>query len=169
MANKGILNPEERVELIEGVIMPMAAKKPPHSAITQSASDYLRELFLGMALVRVQEPIYLNSRSEPEPDIAIVRHDVRRYIDHHPTPEEVLLVVEVADRTLSFDCKRKVKLYSQAGIADYWVIDVKQQRVFVFRELADKTYQQETVWSKDAVVRAVAFPDIAVSLTRFFP
>lgn len=168
MADSGILGPEERVELIEGQIIPMAAKNPPHSAITKQTADYLREILAGVADIRIQEPVHLSSRSEPEPDIAIVRIDPRNYIDHHPLPVEVFLLIEVADRTLKFDCKTKAALYAKAGIADYWVIDVKEQQVFVFREPGTKTYQQETVWRKNAVLRLSAFPDILVLVENFF-
>ena len=91
-----------------------------------------------------------------------------RYSDYHPYPEEVLLLIEVADTTLNFDRKRKAVSYARAGIADYWVIDVKGEQVFVFR-LGDKTYQQETVWDKDATLTLLAFPDVAIKVPSFFP
>lgn len=169
MADTGIIGPEERVELIEGQIIPLAAKNPAHSAITGKASDYLKELFSGLALVRIQEPVHLNSRSEPEPDIAVVRIEPRNYINDHPRPEQVFLLIEVSDSTLNFDLKNKSIIYAKAQIFNYWVIDVRAQRVFVFQEPEAKRYQQETVWGKNGILTVTAFPDIPILVENFFP
>ncbi|HAA26424.1 MAG TPA: hypothetical protein DCE56_00515 [Cyanobacteria bacterium UBA8553] len=94
MTAAGILDPDERVELLEGQVISMAAKNPPHSATNLCAADYLRNLLTGKALIRVQDPIDLSVYSEPEPDIAVVQIDPRRYVDHHPTPAEIFLLDE---------------------------------------------------------------------------
>ena len=170
MSDKGIFQPDERVELLNGKIIAMAAKKPPHSLVTQCVSDYLKELlqFPGIALVRTQEPIHLDSRSEPEPDIAVVRLPLLQYEDHHPYPGEIYLVIEVADTTLHYDRRTKASAYAEAGIPDYWVIDVKE-RIHTFREPGTKKYQYEKVYDKSAKLALVAFPDIKVIVHRFFP
>lgn len=169
MSDKGILKPDERTELVDGHIISMAAKKPPHSIVNQLAGDYLKQVLSGQAVVRTQEPVHLNAKSEPEPDIAVVQLPLTRYTDHHPYPEEVFLLIEVADTTLNFDRKRKAVSYARAGIADYWVIDVKGEQVFVFREPGAKTYQQETVCDRDATLTLLAFPDVPVKVQNFFP
>lgn len=169
MSDKRILPPDERTELLDGKIILMAVKKPPHSAVTQCAADYLTKLLMGVALVRRQEPVRLNSRSEPEPDIAVVRIDKRRYFAHHPRPEDIFLLIEVADATLSYDRKKKASAYAKAGIIDYWVIDVKKERTFVFRNPEDKTYQQENVYGKASVLNSLNFPDTQIVLANFFP
>lgn len=84
MSNLGVLKPDERTELIDGEIFLMAVKNPPHSAITKTASDYLRDLLRGKADVRIQEPVHLSDCSEPEPDIVLVRIKPRNYIERHP-------------------------------------------------------------------------------------
>lgn len=169
MAEAGILGPEERVELIEGHIIPMAAKNPPHSAITKHTADYLRDLVKGVADIRIQEPIHINSHSEPEPDIAVVRTAPRNYVDRHPTPEEVFLIIEVADSTLNFDRKNKAAIYAKAQIADYWVIDVRQKQIFVFREPTPIKYQHETVWDANTALVILQFPHIPILVKNFFP
>ena len=169
MSDKGILKPDERTELLDGHIISMAAKKPLHSLVNQLAGDYLKQVLSGLAVVRTQEPVHLNAKSEPEPDIAVVQLPLTRYSDHHPYPEEVLLLIEVADTTLNFDRKKKAVSYARAGIADYWVIDVKGEQVFVFRDPGAKSYQQETVWAKDATLTLLAFPDVSVKVQNFFP
>ncbi len=91
MLETGIITADERVELIDGQVIPMSAKNPPHAATTLCASDYLKRWrsppqasLAEVALIRVQDPIQLSQYSEPEPDIAVVRIDARKYIAHHP-------------------------------------------------------------------------------------
>ena len=169
LSDKGILSPDERSELLDGEILLMAAKKPPHSSITQCTADYLTKLLTGIALVRRQEPVWPNSHSEPEPDIAVVRIDDRRYFAHHPTPKDIFLLIEVADATLSYDRKKKASAYAKAGIFDYWVIDVKKERVFVLRDPKGNTYQQEVVYGKASVLNPISLPDTQLILANFFP
>lgn len=168
MADLGILHPDERVELLEGQIIAMAAKNPPHSAITKRTADTLRNLLAGTD-IRVQEPIHINNRSEPEPDIAVVKIDPRDYINRHPIPDDVFLLVEVADRTLSYDCNKKAALYARAGISEYWVIDIKNEKVIVFSEPASKTYQQKSLQDKYSNLSLIAFSNITVEINKIFP
>jgi Uma2 family endonuclease len=169
MAEAGILSPDERVELIEGQIIPMAAKNPPHAATNLCAANILRNLLIGKALIRIQDPIFLSSTSEPEPDIAVVRIEPRFYLDHHPRPEEIFLIVEVADTTLERDRKLKAPTYAKAGIADYWILDVNTRQVYVLREPGEETYQQETILDTNATISVLAFPEIEIQIDQLFP
>jgi Uma2 family endonuclease len=121
MTEVGIFGAEERVELLEGQIISMAAKNPPHSATNMCAAEYLKTLLSGLALIRIQDPINLNAYSEPEPDIAVVRINPRFYVDSHPTPNDIFLLIEISDTTLERDRKQKAFAYAKAGIADYWI------------------------------------------------
>jgi Uma2 family endonuclease len=134
LTETGILDPDERVELIDGQIVSNNSKNPPHAATNLSAGDYLRTLLAGLALIRIQNPVTLSANSEPEPDIAVVQIDPRLYQDFHPAPANILLLVEVADTTLETDRNRKARAYAKAGIADYWILDVNTRQVYVFRE-----------------------------------
>jgi Uma2 family endonuclease len=124
MTETGILNPDKRVELIDGQIISRSAKNPPHAATNLCAADYLRNLLAGLALIRIQDPIALSYNSEPEPDIAVVQIDLRLYQDFHPAPDNIFLLVEIADTTLETDRKPKASAYAKAGITDYWILDV---------------------------------------------
>lgn len=169
MAVAGILSPDERVELIEGQIIPMSAKNPPHAATNLCAADYLRNLLSGRALIRIQDPISLSAYSEPEPDIAVVRVDSQRYLEHHPTADEIFLLVEVADTTLARDRKQKAPIYAKAKIADYWILDVNTRQVYVFREPRNEAYTQETILDQEATLSMLAFPEIEVQIDQLFP
>ena len=169
MVETGILAPDERVELLAGEIISMAAKKPPHVVVTKLAADYLEQLLDGLALVRSQDPVHLNQYSEPEPDIALVMPPVRRYLEHHPTPEEIFLLIEVADSTLKFDTNKKARLYAESNVADYWVIDALTRQVYVFRKPVAGIYTQNKVLDDNSTTTLLAFPSIEVKLIEFFP
>lgn len=169
MTEAGILDPDERVELLEGQIIAMSAKNPPHSATNLCAADYLRNLLTGKALIRIQDPVDLNVYSEPEPDIAVVQIDPRRYVDHHPTPAEIFLLVEIADTTLERDRTSKAAAYAKAGIADYWILDVNTRQVRVFREIVAEAYQRETILNEEATLCMLAFPELEVQIDQLFP
>ncbi|MBD2440057.1 Uma2 family endonuclease [Nostoc sp. FACHB-110] len=169
MLETGIITADERVELIEGQVIPMSAKNPPHAATTLCASDYLKRLLAEVALVRVQDPIQLSQYSEPEPDIAVVRIDSRKYVAHHPQPDEVFLLIEVADTTLESDRQQKAPLYAQAGIIEYWILDVNQYQVYVFCEPNLAGYNQQFILDENATFSLITFPEIAVQISQIFP
>lgn len=169
MAEHGILSPWERTELIEGQVISMAAQKPPHSCITDNLEEYFRELFAGVAKVRSQKPVVLSNASEPEPDIAIVKIDERNYYDRHPTVADVFLIVEVSDSTLAFDTNQKLAAYSRSGISDYWVVDVKEEVVRIFRHPHNGEYLQQLFVHPGNKVTTLAFPEIKIEISKFFP
>ncbi|WP_347242212.1 Uma2 family endonuclease [Nostoc sp. FACHB-892] len=117
----------------------------------------------------MQDPIQVSQYSEPEPDIAVVRIDARKYINHHPAPNEIFLLIEVADTTLDMDRKQKAPLYANAGIADYWILDVNQRQVFIFREPLFQGYNQQLILQEDATLSLIAFPEIEVQISQLFP
>ena len=169
MIEAGILQPEDKVELIEGQIVQMAAKGTAHGAAVRRTAELLRDILAGQASVHTQDPIQLDNRSEPEPDVAAVRVDSLDYADHHPTPEEIYLVIEVADTTLAKDCGSKARAYARAGIADYWVLDVNDRRLHVFREASQTGYQSEVVLGEDATVEPLSFPSLSLPVNQMLP
>lgn len=169
MIEAEILTTSDRVELLEGQILEISPQQPPHAATTQWSFNYLSSLFVGQAFLRMQLPITLCPNSEPEPDIAVVRIDPRNYLDHHPTPNEIFLLIEVADSTLNRDCKLKASTYAKANIVDYWVVDVNGRRVYIFRQPGETNYQQEMILDEHTTISLLAFPDIAVQISCLFP
>jgi Uma2 family endonuclease len=169
MIEAGILQPEDKVELIEGQIVQMAAKGTAHEATVTRTARVLRNSLGERVLIRTEAPIQLDNRSEPEPDVAAVRVDSLDYADHHPTPEEIYLVIEVADTTLAKDCGSKARAYAGAGIADYWVLDVNDRRLHVFREASQTGYQSEVVLGEDATVEPLSFPSLSLPVNQMLP
>ncbi len=169
MAEAGIFGAEERVELLEGKIIWMIAKGTAHRSAV-GRTDYLfKNRLVNRAWVSIQEPVKLNERSEPEPDVAVVKIDPLDYADHHPTPSEVYLIIEVADSSLKLDCETKSKAYSKAGIIDYWVLDVVSRQLHVFRQPADDGYQSEEIFAEDCTISPLEFPDLQIGVFEMLP
>ncbi|QZZ23167.1 Uma2 family endonuclease [Leptothermofonsia sichuanensis E412] len=169
MVEAGILDPEERVELIDGHIINMAAKGTAHASATTRTSRRLRQLLGEQVLIRLQEPIRLNDYSEPEPDIAVVQPEPFDYADHHPTVSEVYFVIEVADSTLKKDCGFKAKAYARSGILDYWVLDVVQRELHLFREPDQKGYQYRLILAETAMIAPLQFPTATTLVSDLLP
>ncbi len=169
MIDAGILQPEDRVELIEGQIVEMAAKGTAHEATITRTARVRRNSLGDQVLIRTEAPIQLDNRSEPEPDVAAVRVDSLDYADHHPTPEEIYLVIEVADTTLAKDCGTKATAYARAGIADYWVLDINDRQLHVFRDPSQTGYQRNVVLAEDATVAPLSFPSFSLAVNQMLP
>jgi Uma2 family endonuclease len=130
MARVGILSEDAPVELLNGWVVPKMTKNPPHSGTTRLVRAALERVIPPGWFVDTQEPITL-ATSEPEPDVAVIRGDRRRYLDRHPSPAEVALVVEVADASLDRDEIVKKPLYAEASIPVYWIVNLVEHRVEV--------------------------------------
>ena len=170
MSELGILDANDRTELIEGQILVMAAKGTPHVLGLRLLAVALDTLLENQPFfVSTQDPIQLNDFSEPEPDLAIVRGTALDYADRHPDSNDLALVVEVADSTLKYDCEVKDKLYAQSGIEDYWVLDVKNRKLHIFRNPTPKGYTSHLILTPPNSIAPLAFPDRSVSLIDILP
>ena len=164
MAEAGIFHPNERVELIAGQIIRMTAKGTAHEAAITRTDKLLENLLREQVLTRLQSPVKLDDYSEPEPDIAAVMPDPMYYEDHHPTPSEIYLIIEVADTSFKIDRQVKAPVYAQSGITDYWILDVNDRKLHVFREPTPDGYQSEVILSEDARVSPLAFPSCTITV-----
>ncbi|WP_299492073.1 Uma2 family endonuclease [Acaryochloris sp. IP29b_bin.137] len=163
MRDFGILD-HRRCELINGEIWDMTPEGEFHRFVNHRGVNYLREMVKGKAEVFEAHPITL-AESEPEPDIAIVHRPDTRYLQHHPYPEDIYWLVEVADTTLAYDLDTKRKPYGEVGIAEYWVIDVAGKQMTVFRDLRNGDYAMQNTLS-DGIVYPVDFPDVSVEVRQ---
>jgi len=168
MAEAGSFAPDARVELIDGVIIDMPPIGSPHAAMGRRLDSLLREVAGSQALVSCQWPLQLGDDSEPQPDIALVRPLENFYEDRHPTAADTLLVVEISVTTLDDDLHTKVRLYARHRIPEYWVVDVVNHRLHVFRRPSGSDYEQ--AWSVDrpGEVEIEALPGLSVDLSRIF-
>lgn len=164
MADAGILAPDERVELIEGQLYRMAAKGTFHSAAITRIKRLLEARLGNRVLLRFQDPVRLSGDSEPEPDVAVVRPDRLDYEDHHPTSEEIYLLIEVSDRTLKYDRELKAPAYARSRVREYWILDVNARQLYMFREPGAEGYTNQVVLAESDLIAPLAFPDCQVSV-----
>lgn len=141
MAEAGILSEDDRVELIEGEIIEMSPIGSRHAACIDRLSTLLHRLPGLAAIVRVQSPIRLDQYSEPQPDIAVLRPREDFYSRSHPTPADVLVVIEVADSSATYDRAVKVPLYARAEIAEVWLLDLVRDEIEIFSQPENGTYK----------------------------
>jgi Uma2 family endonuclease len=127
----GILTEDDNLELLEGYLVHKMSRNPPHDAALQLLQELLPRLLLAGWCLRMQSAITLSS-SEPEPDGAVVRGNARSYSSRHPTPADIGVVIEVADATLAGDRIDKGRIYAQAGIACYWIVNLVDRQVEVY-------------------------------------
>jgi Uma2 family endonuclease len=151
-----------RLELIRGEIREMASIGPPHEDVVDRLSAWsFSTPAAGKIRVRVQDSVGLPSlASAPQPDIAWVVE--RDYSRGRPTPPDVLLIVEVAESSLKYDCGEKAELYAEAGIADYWVVNVAERSIEVRRDPAAGRYRSLQTYQGDQEIRPLALPDAAL-------
>ncbi len=122
---------DERVELLDGEIIAMGTNNPPHASTVGRLTSLLVPMLVGRYTTRVQLPVRLDPYSQPQPDLAICTFDPDHYESDHPTPEQILLLIEVSDASLAFDRKRKRVAYARAGIPEYWILNVPDRIVEV--------------------------------------
>ncbi len=164
MIAAGILTPADRVELLNGQIIEMVPQDPSHAANTSSFGNQLVVKLADRAWIRTQLPLTLTPDSEPEPDIAIVHIDTKLYRDRHPSPTDVFWLIEIANTTLRRDRTLKAPLYAQAGIPEYWIVDLTQQQVIVQTQPQGDRYRSIQVFSRTEQIVPSAFPDVVVEL-----
>ena len=133
MIETGVLTSEDRVELIEGIVIQKMTQHPPHATAIDYTADALRPLLPAGWRLREQKPIKL-SDSQPEPDIVVVRGPLQLYERRHPRPADITLVIEVADTTLETDRRDKGRAYARARIPRYWIINLNERQVEVYTE-----------------------------------
>ncbi|MBC5795200.1 Uma2 family endonuclease [Sphaerospermopsis sp. LEGE 00249] len=169
MAEAGIFEPSERVELLEGKIICIVAKGTVHRSAVGRTNKLLQNRLENQAWIAIQDPVKLNERSEPEPDVAVVKIDPLDYADHHPTPDEIYFIIEVADSSLKLDTEIKAKAYSQAGIKDYWVLDVVKRELIVFRNPTPEGYQNQEISTEHQKISPLDFPDLEIMVAEMLP
>ncbi len=147
MIEAGILNEDENVELLEGLIVPKMSRKPPHDGVLGMLDDDIRSILPKKWKVRIQCAI-TTTDSEPEPDFALVRGPLSRYFTRHPQPADVGLVVEVSDTTLDTDRAVKGPIYATAGIPYNWIVNIVAQTIEVYSDPANGKYQARKDYGK---------------------
>jgi Uma2 family endonuclease len=164
MSEAGVFGNNERVELIEGEIIQMAAIGKRHAARVDRLANFFYEQVRRRAIIRVQNPICLDHKSEPQPDIALVQRRADFYEESLPNSQHIFLLVEVADSTVDYDRDVKVPNYARSGIQEVWLWDLEVNCLEVYRLPTANGYSSMQKIAGGEIVSPLAFPDLQVSI-----
>jgi Uma2 family endonuclease len=169
MIEAGVFREDDRVELLDGEVVAMAALGRRHAEAVRNCNHGFSRRAGDGAVVDVQNPLDLRPHARPEPDVALLRPPQARYRGRLPTAEDVLLVVEVAETSLTTDRDAKVPLYARAGIPEAWLINLVHDVVLVYREPTADGYRVVQTIRRGETVSPLAFPDWAIPVDELLP
>ncbi len=164
----------KRVELIEGEIIEMSPMKSPHATAVSLVYEVLREVFDNNHFIRSQQPLSFSKITEPEPDLAVIKGKIRDFSDSHPKTAELL--IEVSDATIYYDRGKKSNLYAKNKIQDYWIVNLKDKRLEVFRRpIKDKnayygfSYGEKLIFTEQDEVSPLAAREAKIKVADLLP
>jgi Uma2 family endonuclease len=167
MIEQEILIENNSVELLNGLLMEKVTKGIRHAALNDLIGDLFRETLGRRVYVRLQNPIVLDDLSEPEPDVVVCKPPRQTYFKRHPLPEDIFLILEIADTILLYDRNDKAPLYAKAGIQQYLLLDVKKQTIEDYRDPSADGYQFRQTLRVGQNLNLVAFPEIEIAVDEF--
>ncbi len=168
MIEHGILTTEDKVELLNGVIINKMPKGIQHAALNDLLAELFREKLGNSVIIRNQNPIVIEDFSEPEPDIVLAKPPREIYFEKHPTPEDILLVVETSDSTLGRDRFAKGLTYAKASIRQYLVLNVQDQTIEDYQNPNEDGYGSKQTYRSGEAFNLVAFPEIEIKVDDLF-
>lgn len=166
MAKAGILKPDDRVELIEGRIIEMSSIGSPHAACVSRFVRLLSKSIGDSAILSPQNPVRLDDFSEPVPDIALVKLRDDYYAARHPTPSDVLLLIEVADSSLLKDRNIKVPLYARAEIPEVWVVNLPREMIEVYSDPLHGKYRKCQKFKRGELVKSATVKGLSLKVNE---
>ena len=169
MVEAGILGEKEPVELVDGLLIAMPPEGPVHADVAGELAALFMQRLAGRATIRYGNPVTLDGVSEPQPDVALVRRREQRYLHGHPTPQDILLVVEVSWTSLRYDRRRKLRAYARNGIPEYWIVNCVDRRVEIYTDPHELGYASTSVVERGGSVAPGAFPDEVIPVNAFLP
>ncbi|MBB6053031.1 Uma2 family endonuclease [Armatimonas rosea] len=167
----GLFREDERLELLDGDIFEQKPPDPPHSSTIPLSHVALNRAFTGIDChLRTENPIVLtSSNSQPQPDIVVAQGSPRLYASRHPGPDDVLLLVEVSDSTLSDDRNAKSALYATAGITEYWIVNLRDRQLEVHRHPQNGIWTQTQVIAATGNIAPLSAPNSPVAVADLLP
>jgi Uma2 family endonuclease len=169
MVDAGVLCEDDRVELIRGEILEMSPIGPRHSAAVLRALNTVLRIVGDHAIVGCQGSIRLDEYDEPQPDIYLLRLKEDFYASGHAGPKDMLLIVEMADSSLEYDQSVKVQLYAETGIEEYWIADIRNDRIVTYSDRTDRGYQTERVFQRGSTLTPKLLPDCPIPADALLP
>ncbi len=166
MGAAGIFPVGERVELIEGEIITMSPIGSRHAACVDAFSEVLREKLQRTVNIRVQSPVWLGVDSEPQPDLAVLMRRDDFYRDAHPTPEDILLIIEVADTSIEYDREGKLPLYARAGVPEVWIMNLGEERLETYADPVGGVYKTTASYGRGEEVRSSVVASLKLNVSE---
>lgn len=160
MIEAGVLKEDDRIELLNGEIIEMSPIGPLHASSVKRLIAVLSARIKKWAILDVQDPIHLSEYSEPQPDLVLLKPRADFYATSHPTPEEVLIVIEVSDSTVEKDRRTKIPAYALAGIPEAWLIDLVEDRIEVHSKPYNGVFQEVRIIQRGQKVISNALPQL---------
>ena len=164
MAEAGVFHEDDRLELIDGLVVEMSPIGPRHSACVDRLTRRLSQQVGDRAIVRVQSPIVLGPDAAPQPDLALLRPPIERYAHAHPQGPDILVVIEVADTSALYDRSVRLPLYARAGIPEAWLVDLAGNAVSVCRRAGSNGYGETVTVTRGETLRPLLLPGVAVAV-----
>lgn len=163
MLRAGILSEDDRLELIEGDLVKMPPISAKHAGCVKRLAALFYDTLRKRAVVSVQDPVHLGEHSEPQPDLALLRPRADYYTQAHPTPQDVLLVVEVSETSTDYDRDIKMPLYARAGIGEAWLVLLEEGWIEVYSEPSPAGYLATRRILPGASLAPQAFPEAVLA------
>jgi Uma2 family endonuclease len=169
-ASLGLFDPEECLELIQGEIIENMPPNPLHSNAIDLIRVSLTHALLAVdCYLRSENPITMTGATQPQPDIAVVKGTPQRYIGRFPRPEEILLIVEIAESSLTYDRETKGSLYAGAGIRKYWILNLTDRCLEVHRDPQDSVWTTRFMVPSDGSIASLVAPDSLIAVSEILP
>jgi len=166
LGEANIFPPDSRIELIEGEIIEMAPIGSHHSSHLKRINKLFSSLVKDTAIIAVQDPLQLNDLTEPEPDFMLLRPVPDFYYENHPNSQDVLLLIEVADSSLTYDQTQKLRLYALHNVHEYWLLNLNDNCLEVYRKPHGEVYaEKNTLYSGDEITLS-QLPDISIQVAE---
>jgi Uma2 family endonuclease len=164
MNRAGLFRQDDRVELVDGEVIEMTPIGPQHAACVRRLNRMFHRRFAGSALVDIQNPVRLSGRTEVQPDVVLLKQREDFYGEGLPGPTDTLLVIEVADTSLTYDQDIKIPLYARSGIGEVWLVDLPRGVITVFRGPSPQGYRESFEVDRRGSIVPLALPDQTIEV-----
>jgi Uma2 family endonuclease len=169
MIESGVFDENDHIELLNGVIIEKMPKGTKHANLNDIIATRFIIQLKEKVCVRNQNPIWLDDFSEPEPDIVLANPPFEKYFENHPRPEDIFLILEIADSTVGYDRNTKGLAYARAGIKQYLLLNVQEKTLEDYRDPGAEGFQSKQTYRADSSFNLVAFPEITFHAKDFLP
>lgn len=168
LMDSGIFHPEARIELIDGELIEMPKIGGPHA---WAVANLIRILARGIRddmFLWCQSPLTLRPFSEPQPDVMLLRQRPTGYKRELPEAADALLIIEVADSSLSFDRNTKKRLYARYRVQEYWIVNVNKEVFEIYTQPSEESYLEKRIARRDETISPICQPDLSIALVDVF-